>query len=529
MPATSVATTYTFKSTDTVPAFDTPPYTPAGSVPTMYSKGVTLFSPAGGGVPTKGCVMQYFTMGPSGGTTTTTTGTQTLVSFGPTAPPIYQYGYNIMLATFSQPIYGGYHTVTTPFTEDFVSNLTMPTPYAFQFLWYPQNEGTGQTFTFSNIPGYVGNPILAQPVTVLPANTIVSIQPQTTDATIIQNASIIMDVVFSLPLMTMPTITPPNGGDTVGTPTSVSSTEIRFSWTPSIAGTGQIFGFSNVTDMFGIAYAPALTVAPNTETTTTTTTTATVTQSILSLVGDPPCIAGIPSLMTVTWALPLLTLPAISESDIPTGAIGTVSTPSNISWGADNSHATFWWTPQVVMQNSTINNGLQEFTNYSQVINFYIDINDVLSLFSTTISVLDTAPLNPLQGILTFDWSNAYTDAQVSCVCEFCLPTIIPNIIFPNTGDKVSDITFNDDGHQLLSFTWFPSVAGNQVIQFENVSFCSYNTTLSTQTIYVAQTVASSGGNSKDQDYADQLMGKASEALGNFLIDTAMDAIAGFF
>ena len=520
MPATSVATTYTFKSTDTVPAFDTPPYTPAGSVPTMYSKGVTLFSPAGGGVPTKGCVMQYFTMGPSGGTTTTTTGTQTLVSFGPTAPPIYQYGYNIMLATFSQPIYGGYPTVTTPFTEDFVSNLTMPTPYAFQFLWYPQNEGTGQTFTFSNIPGYVGNPILAQPVTVLPANTIVSIQPQTTDATIIQNASIIMDVVFSLPLMTMPTITPPNGGDTVGTPTSVSSTEITFSWTPSIAGTGQMFGFSNVTDMFGIAYAPALTVAPNTESTTT----ATVPFTCVSLVPDPPLVAGIPSFMTATFSYALGIVPGINANTAPSGAIGTVTTPSNAAFGATNFQVTFWWTPQVVMQNSTISNGLQEFTDYQQTLIFVFMAGHAYN--SPPLSILDTAPLNPLQSLLTFDWSNAYTGTAVNCVAYFNLPTVIPTIIRPNTGDQISDITFNDDGHQLLSFNWTPSVAGNQTIQFQNVSGLAYGVILTTENIFVTQTQATS---TKYQDYADQLMGKASEALGNFLIDYAGDALMGFF
>ena len=521
MPATSVATTYTFKSTDTVPAFDTPPYTPAGSVPTMYSKGITLFSPTGGGVPTKGCVMQYFTMGPSGGTTTTTTGTQTLVSFGPTSPPIYQYGYNIMLATFSQPIYGGYPTVTTPFTDDFVSNLTMPTPYAFQFLWYPQNEGPGQTFTFSDIPGYVGNPILAQPVTVLPANTIVSIQPQVSGTTIIQNTAVVMAVIFSMPVLEMPTIISPNGGDTVGTPTSVSDVEIKFLWTPSIAGTGQIFGFSNVTDMFGIAYAPALTVAANTESTTTTTT---VTQSILSLVGDPPCVGGIPSLMTATWALPLGGLPGISPGSTPAGAIGSVSIPSNISFGKDNSHVTFWWTPQVVMQNSTISNGLQEFTDYQQTLLFVYDV--MYSYTAPPVTVLDVAPLNPLQSLLTFDWSNAYTGTAVNCVAYFNLPTVIPTIIRPNTGDQISDVTFNDDGHQLLSFNWTPSVAGNQTIQFQNVSYLAYGVILTTENIFVSQTQATS---TKYQDYADQLMGKASDALGNFLLDSAGDALMGFF
>ena len=206
----SLSTSYWFNAGDTLPNYTTTPYTPTGLYPTLTKKGITIYSNPTGGVPQVGCQTNYYTMGPSGtsgSTSSSSSSSQSLVSFGPVSSPIYQYDPTTMIAIFSQPL-SSFPTLTLPHTTDVYYNMTLPSPYACQFVWDPRTAGTGQVFQFSNVSGYTGT-ISAPPVTVLAPlspNSVVSIGPTNPSQVIVQGSEVSITVYFQYPLASNPTV-----------------------------------------------------------------------------------------------------------------------------------------------------------------------------------------------------------------------------------------------------------------------------------------------------------------------------------
>ena len=249
-----------------------------------------------------------------------------------------------MTATFSGTISSA-PTITGP-------NGDVPTSIAFSsntvtFNWTPSHAGTNESFTFTGVTGASGP--LSAAVTVN-GTTITSIMTTTPGTSIVQGTLVNMTATFSTTLTSTPSITGPN--EDVPSSITVSTNTVTFNWTPSQAGSNEVFTFTGVTGATGaLTSSPIIVIA-------------TGPQSLVSLVcQSPPIVKFKMNWMTATFADPLIINP-------------TVTPPNpydNIQYMSNNPFV-FTWYPQDAGTSQQIQ--FSNVTGYSGTI-------------STTVTVVD--------------------------------------------------------------------------------------------------------------------------------------------
>ena len=459
----SLSTSYWFNATDTLPPYASTPYTPTGMYPNLTKKGMTIYSNPTGDVPQVGCQTNYYTMGPTGTTGTgtgtgtgSTSTTQSLVSFAAVTPPIYQYQYNAMIATFSQSLNGNFPTVTAPNTDDIYSNYAFTSANVFQFLWNPSISGTNEIFQFSNVSGHTGT-ISAPPVTVANSpvsNSVVSIAPYSAlgqTIKLVQGTTYTMIVTFSMPLLSAPTVTPSNSADIVANLFWVTeSPDINFSWTPSQAGTNT-FTFTNVTDTSGPLYANVNVAASSGSSGPTTIVAIYPTMQGASIIQNTKLS------MTVAFSAVLTGVPTLvtgPHGDAVTSIQLSTITPTDL---------TFNWTPSTAGTGEVFTfTGVTGATGTLTSPGVTVIAATVTQSNPTT--VVSVVPQAGYPIMLNNDYIMVATFSQN-------LTTLNPTVNTPNPSDGLS-YCYND-GTQgpVIYFAWTPSQPGtNEIFGFSGVN-----------------------------------------------------------
>ena len=322
----------------------------------------------------------------------------------------------LMTATFTNTILTIPIITTQIINSGTISNINY-NQNNITFNWTPIFIGA-TIFQFTNITGNIST-ITSSNIMVYSTTTIVSINPLNN---IYIGIPILMTLIFSEILTSLPIITPGNG---TLTGASYTGSIVTFNWNPIASGPTN-FQCNSVTGTTNTLISDIINVLAPT--------------NIVTIVPDTATI-GILTLITITFSNNILiTSPTIQ------GTINGIITNINFN----NNNVTFNWIPLVT--------GINNF----QISNVTGTLPGTGTLTSKNITVYSTTVLSTIFS----QTSGIYNGIQVTMIATFSEDlTEVPTIISLN--GVVSGLTYIEN---ILTFNWIPNATGIFTFQFSNVT-----------------------------------------------------------